>query len=297
MNSVLHVMPRDIEALRLLFELHFATIDCMQHAIYQNRNIAQRRLSGMAKMGLLNHIGIALESRGQPTKAYFLNRAKRKELNQALGFNLSPRNLETLGKLQETDLRHQLALNSFLARLYGNTKHIGIRFRFIGEYHQQETGNRSFHAIEDEVRDPMAKGKQIRFRRDSVFCLENQRGSALFELEYDRGTEVLKSPRRRSVTLHRKVAIFLQSIQEKRFQRYSSPQFFNQPFNISRLLVVTTTNRRLENLIQALSDLDMRGIVLLTSEERIGTKDPLGEIWTVISQDKTPIRKSLISKE
>ena len=296
MKSILRVMPRDIEALSLLYQFHFATIDDMKLAIYKNWNVAQRRLQGLAKLGLIRELGITLENRGRPTKVFFLNRAKRGQLSKTLNQELSIRNLESASGLQDQNLRHHLGINSLLCRLIGNCTNQKVQVRFIGEYHRTETGEMNRHAIEDEVRDPLAKGKQVRYRRDAIIKLSTQRGSALFELEYDRGTEVLKSPSRRTVTLHRKVAIFLQSIKEKRFQRYCRPEFFNSRFNVSRLLLVTTTEARLRNFIDSISDLNTQGIVLATSEERLSQQSLLSKAWFAMNQSGQAEQRSLLGE-
>ncbi len=297
MKTTLHVMPRDIQALALLYQLHLATTEQMRAAIYGNRNVAQRRMQGMEKLGLLSHLGITLENRGQPTKVYFLNRRKRSAIKNLLNQDISIRNLERGISHVESDLRHQLGMNSILATFYGSADDRKLGFRFIAEYQKLETADRNVHATEDSVQDPMSKGRRAEFRRDAIFTLSTKRGTALFELEYDRGTEVIRSPGRRAVTLHRKIALFLQSIKEKRFKRYSRPEFFGTTFNISRLLIVTTSEERIERIHNSISDLDTRGIVMASWADRIESEGPLSNVWMKIGAKESLDPISLIANE
>ena len=295
MKTALHVTPRDLEALRLLYRLHFATIRQMQAAIYHNWVVSQRRLACLSKTGLINHLGVALENRGRPLRVYFLNARKRTLLSNLTGQHLDARNLEKASALEEGRLHHLLGINTVICELYRSAKNHNLNLSFITENHRNESSPHRLHAIEDEVTDPHQRAKTIRFRRDAVFCVETPQGKGLFELEYDRGTEVIKATRPRLISIHRKAAIFLESIRSRRFQRYGRSEYFDHPFQVSRLLFITTTRARQANIVRALSDLDTRGIIYASNQDDFAPFDLVKETWQVVKQTQKPLYQALVN--
>lgn len=150
--------------------------------------------------------------------------------------------------------------------------------------------NGPIHPLTCKIRDPANRSRMVGVRRDAVCCVGVGKNKALFELEYDRGKESITSSGIRAVTLVRKISIFMQGLKEQAFQRYSTPQFFDYPFRTSRLLVITSSNERLHNLLSACHEQKTGGMVYLTTIERVTPEGVFDPIWAVPADGQVQYR-------
>jgi hypothetical protein len=287
------VTERDIEAISLIYRLHFVTIEQARMCVYKNRNVAQRRLSLLQRSGFLLSFPLSGNKKGHPTKVYYLNPKARSEIRRLLGDELVGGNIHSSPPDNLLVGRHHLELNSVLAAFIAGADSKGYELSFVPEYWvPPKGGGRSF--LVDETADPRNGARRIRYRRDAVLCVGAGEGKALFELEYDRGAEVIRSKGGRKVTVARKLEIFLQSIRERRFERYAKPEYFGYPFRVSRLLVVTTSETRLSNIVRVGRDINTHGLVYLTTLERLNSSTVFGPIWEVPDSQESVSRKGLV---
>jgi len=273
------VTARDLDLLRIAYQFHFITIEITKTCVFSNRNVAQRRLATIEKIGYLRSFPLSGGRRGQPTKVYYLNGRLKAELGKMLGQDLDRKNIP--GKPPENAFvtRHCLELNTVLSAFIAATRKRGYSFEFLPEYWVAPSGNLGILA--DESKDPANRSRMVRYRRDAVCCVGTERGKGLFEIEYDRGQEAVQSPGLRKITVGRKIMVFLESVKERRFERYGGPVFFDHTFNVSRLLLITTSEERLNNIARFCLETGTHGLVYLTTADKIRPDLLFGAIWTV----------------
>jgi hypothetical protein len=289
------VTERDIEAISLIYRLHFVTIELARICVYQNHNVAQRRLSLLQRSGLLLAFPLAGKGKGHPTKVYYLNPKAIRKIRELLGDELIRGNIQNSPPDNLLVARHLLELNSVLAAFIAGARAEGHELSFVPEYWVSPKGSsRSFLAY--ETADPRNGARRIRSRRDAVVSVGTEKGKALFELEYDRGAEVIESKGHRKITVARKLEIFLQSIRERRFERYARPEYFGYPFRVSRLLLVTTSETRLSNIVRVSKEINTHGLVYLTTLERLNESTVFGPIWEVPDSRDSVSRKALVNQ-
>ena len=290
------ITPRDVDFLRLQYRMGFMTIEQAEACVYGNRNVAQRRLSALEAEGTLFSFPLSNGRKGQPTKVYYLNHKNRQALSAILQLDLNGRNIPKTPPENTLVARHSLELNSVLASFIAGTKARSYAFDFIPEY-WSGAGLVNGSQLADEVQNPSGGPGMIHFRRDAVCCIGTQKGKALFEIEYDRGKEAISGGSSRKITVANKIAVFLQSLKEGRFERYSTPEYFNHPFKVSRLLLVTTSEERLQNIARICQELDTHGLVHLTTLDQVHPETVLGSIWRVPESGSISIRKLVSDHE
>lgn len=273
------VKRRDIEAVRLAYDLQYLSIEQATVCLYENWNVAQRRLAKLEKCGLLVSFPMPDGDRGRPTKVYFLNRKARHKLELLLSHELDVANISASTPQNVLVAQHHIELNNVLCAIISAAKAHGLSFEYIPEYRASHGHGRTIRILDQKAWDPINPRRLVRYRRDAVCCLGTENGKALFEIEYDRGKEVLEGSAWRRITIARKIAIFLDSLKHRHFERYSGKNFFDYPFQVSRLLIVTNSVTRLNNVAKLCFSLNTHGLVYLTTLHQISESTVLGPIW------------------
>jgi len=153
-------------------------------------------------------------------------------------------------------LRHFLQLNDFrivLTQACENSADVEL-LGFIPEYYGQKTekgGVRKY--IRDVIFDIQDLSQKINHTPDGVFALQKGDKPALFFVEIDRGTEVLTNEDKGFL---KAIRFYLNSLvdEEHKYQRYQE-DFHCGSFQVFRVLFLTTSEKRLENMRQAVSQL------------------------------------------
>jgi hypothetical protein len=182
---------------------------------------------------------------------------------------------------------HLLELNTVLAAFLAGASARGYYFRCIPEYCAMASPHGPVHPLTSKVRDPANRSRMVTVRRDAVCCIGVGQGKALFEMEYDRGKESITTGGIRAVTMVRKISIFMQGLKEQAFQRYSASLFFDYPFRTSRLLVITSSDERLRNLLSVCQAQKTGGMVYLTTVDRVTPESVFDPIWLVPADGQT----------
>lgn len=279
-----NVTDRDVKALRAIYHFKFCTIEQARLAVYKNRNVAQRRLAALELTGLLRSFAASNGDQGHPTKVFFLNQRRFNVLTELFNEDVFRRAIPKEAPANVTANLHLLDLNTVLAHFIAACNEAGLGLELVPEYMVTGYGQSAKSLLLDEVKDPDNRRKTVKYCRDAVLCIESPKASGLFEVEYDRGKETILSTTNRKITVVRKVAIFLESLRAKRFQRFAKPAFFGRSFGASRLLIITTSQRRVSNILEACSTLDTHGLVYITTIGELTRIGPLGGIWTVPDQ-------------
>ena len=108
------VTARDCTAIRLVYEFHYLTIEHARKRIYDNANVAQRRMAVLEKDGWLLSLPVSGGLRGQPTKAYYINWRRKKAIEAILGEELLSCNIPRTPPENVLVTAHLLELNSVL---------------------------------------------------------------------------------------------------------------------------------------------------------------------------------------
>jgi Replication-relaxation len=150
-------------------------------------------------------------------------------------------------------LKHFLAINDFRILItracqQSNLNLLGFIPEYIGEKTKEGYVKKY---IRDKVSDlAPTVNREYSHTPDAVFALEKDGRPALFFLEIDRGSEVVSDPEKGFL----KCIVFYQHYwQEKKWQRYQDD--FVKEFKTFRLLVVTTSSERLQNMREAVTRL------------------------------------------
>jgi len=137
--------------------------------------------------------------------------------------------------------------------------------------------------IRDVVADAAHRGRRIVHTPDAVFALERNGTPALFFLEIDRGTEVLNDAERGVLKAFRFYLKYLLA-KDVPYQRYQDDFGARQAFKGFRVLFVTTSKKRLENMRALGSQLDIKPasakrFLWLTTAESVDEVRILGQVW------------------
>ena len=150
-------------------------------------------------------------------------------------------------------LKHFLAINDFRILITKACQESDLNLLgFIPEYIGEKTKEGYVKKyIRDKVSDIMfSADREYSHTPDGVFSLEKDGKPALFFLEIDRGSEIVADPEKGFLKC---VVFYLHYWREKKWIRYNED--FQREFRTFRLLVVTTSNERLQNMREAVTGL------------------------------------------
>lgn len=182
-------------------------------------------------------------------------------------------------------LRHFLQLNDFrivLTQACEASADIEL-LGFIPEYVGEQTEGKGVHKyIRDVVCDVQDLSQKLSHTPDGVFALQKEGKPALFFVEVDRGTEVLSQEDKGFLKAVRFYLNYLIDEQQP-YQRYRQ-DFGCEMFKGFRVLFVTTSEKRLENMRQAVSALPFhrsqaKRFIWLSTLEQMTPERMFGEEW------------------
>jgi hypothetical protein len=143
-------------------------------------------------------------------------------------------------------LRHFLAINDFRILITQTCENAPISLLgFIPEYIGEKT--KEGH-VKKYLRDTV---KEYSHTPDAVFALEKDGNTALFFLEIDRGLETVSDAEKGFLKC---VIFYLHYFLARKYERYESD--FYTSFKSVRTLIITPSQKRLEYMRQAVTNLD-----------------------------------------
>jgi hypothetical protein len=119
---------------------------------------------------------------------------------------------------------------------------------------------------------------------DGVFMLRKNDRTALFCIENDCGTEVIKSPTYSSDDIENKCLRYLEQFESNNVKLYES--YLTETFNRFRVLLICTNIRRLDTISNLLADEKFHFIWLTTISE-FNKQGICGGIWNVPSLNES----------
>lgn len=158
---------------------------------------------------------------------------------------------------------------------------------FLPEY----IGKLTPHGRQKHLRDVATdqQGSSITHTPDGVFALGRSGSSAaLFFLEADRGTEVLSDPNRGFLKM---VRFYLNHLAGSEYQKHKRDFDVSADFSLFRVLVVTTSTRRLKNMQGAAQSLAFqpahaKRFIWLAAADAITDRNFLTTKWLSLADDQ-----------
>lgn len=274
--------PRDAEVLGSLAEYRYLTVSQLERLHFASAQTARRRLRLLAQAELLKLVEVATVSERIAT----LTTSGAQALAEQSGLPI-----EVGGGRPQNPLfmQHHLAAAEFRIRLAAAcTARSDLKLAgFLPEHLTRPSrSGQPTKYLRDEVQ-PFGGEALLAHTPDGVFALERSGQLALFFLEVDRGTEVLGSP---DHGVGKIVRFYLRYLVSGRFQRYRSDFGATGDFRGFRMLLVTTSQQRRENIRQrcgriAFDPPAAKRFIWLATESLLMEGDPLACQW--VSLDPT----------
>lgn len=162
-------------------------------------------------------------------------------------------------------LEHTLAVNDIRVAFTISARSLGYSFEWIPEW--------ELKALKEKVRDPEKPGKFLPINPDGYFILRDHNRKARFCVEADRATET----NRRWKDKARGYVEYVQTGQY--FKRYNAESL--------RVLTVTTSQKRLENLLTATKAVKGASFFWFTTKDKISNTNVITDmIWKKDSQQE-----------
>lgn len=272
---------RDLELLGSLCNYRYLSVSQLHTLHFPSRQTAYRRLRALTNLGYLKLFTVPTI----PERLYYLPRQGAATLADHLGMELSdlPWSQSARQPKDYYFLRHFLALNDFRIALSQASEASEIKLLgFIPDYEATKTPRGGLHRhIRDEVPDVTHHAKPIAHTPDAAFGLKKGGKPALFFLEIDRGTEVVSDPSRGFL---KAVLFYLNYWKAGRYHRYETEFESPNPFKAFRLLVVTTSEARIETMREATTRLPFpdpapKRFFWATTPDRIDPDTLFQPIW------------------
>ena len=273
------ITERDIDVLRWIALLkHLSTSLIAQFFFNGNNKVARRRLNRLStNNGFLKWIEKPSASQGRWERIYYLNKQYREEIRCLL----KTEDIICYSPPQNpVFVNHDLEIARFLLCLKTTCEiHGGYSFScFLG--HQARSLERNWHEKESL---PFIGRKKASFIPDSMIVLHGKKGKALLFLEIDTGNESITGSFRNTANFSKKLKAYMDYLDCQGYRSLSKK--LNYEFKGFRVLVVTTPSRmnKLEGLCENISS---RGVVWITTFDKVNTKKIFSPIWLVPCSNK-----------
>lgn len=270
---------RDGDILRDVYKHRYLSVSQIQRLHFPSLQTAYRRMRALAQLNLVASFSVP-------------------NINEAI-FGLKSKGLDLLSSVEGVErsdlkwqesagtpkdyyfMKHFLAINDFRITLRESCKlHdielLGFIPEYYGERNEKGIGEKY---IKDMIQDKSPKREQVSHTPDGVFALKKGDKQLLFFLEIDRGTEVIGDP---NVGVLKSLRFYIGYLMENKYQRFTK-DFGGRDFKGFRVLFVTTTQARLQNIRTACNSLDVppkaKQFIWLAPTERITDQTLLQSIW------------------
>ncbi|HEX2897450.1 MAG TPA: replication-relaxation family protein [candidate division Zixibacteria bacterium] len=270
---------RDGDVLLSIYKHRFLTITQIQRMHFPSMQTAYRRIRLLKQQELLSDFTIPNIEESIIT----VSRRGLVEVAGLLGVDMKElSSTETKSKPKDYYfMRHFLAINDFRIQLDLDSSAAGIKvLGFIPDYLGERTPQGGVSRYIRDVVCDIEKGREeVSHTPDGVFVLEREDKAALFFLEIDRGTEGISHPEK---GVFKAIRFYTNYLISGQYQRYSK-DFNKESFKGFRVLFVTTSRERIENIRQSISGLEApiksKLFVWLSTFEKLNESGIFGRIW------------------
>lgn len=269
---------KDSEILKTIAEHRILTSGQMTVLLGRNKQALRRKLSELENQGhLLAQLHELGHGRGRPDRLFSLTKQGIDILkSQGILAEKTPYEKVLAESISAVD--HQLMVNWFRIHLGYLEKLLNrIKVRFLSDNSPFLPEDEYGHCfITNFVAD--AAGKRI-FTPDGVFTITDttENKSLLFFLEADCGSEPLASSERHLKDVRQKIANYGSYFDNIRYKRYE--EFWNCRLNGFRLLFLTNSLSRLNNLCRLVREMPPSEFIWLAQSQAMLKEGVSGNIW------------------
>jgi hypothetical protein len=260
----MRLTDRDRRIIEVVYQLRFLTRDQIKKLEFEKGSMTacQRRLSLLFHNGYLTAVHKPITTGyGSSKRIYCLSRKGAALISHLYGENEAGKIKwdEKQNKVEHFFIEHNLAIND-------------VRIAFLksakadGDYNLFWFSEKEVKAWKEKVDDPENSGKTLAITPDSFFYLLGQKKKAYYFLEIDRATEANRRWRD-------KIRGYVEYIKSGKYQ---------QRFQTSalRVLTVTTSDKRMANLIKTTQSVENAYFFLFSTFDRIKGKNIIFDpIW------------------
>ncbi len=277
------VTERDVDLLLSLYKYRYLTSSQVRRLHFPSQQTANRRIRALEDA---LYVGAAFVP-GLEERLVCLKRKGADVVAERL--RVVPEKLGWKKKLELPKdpyfVRHFAAVNDFRIALSAacEARDDLSLLGFIPEYEGARTPKGIVRKyLRDVVSDIRSPHDKITHTPDGVFALRKNGKTALFFLEVDRGTETIADGENGFM---KTIRFYLNYLAEGGFERYGADFSITEPFRVFRVLVVTTSLRRLENMRTAGGALAFepdaaKRLIWVTAEAAVACGNLLSSVWT-----------------
>jgi len=248
----MRLTERDKRVIEWVYLFRFLTMDQIKLLEFENvsKTACQRRLTLLYHNKYLSAINKPTHAGfGSSKRAYCLS----KRGKDVISFMYDGTDLKTIKWNEKNNqveiyfLEHTLAVNDIRVAFTVSARSLGYELEWIPEW--------ELKTLKERVRDPERSGKFLPITPDGYFILKDNNREARFSVEADRATET----NRRWKDKVRGYVEYVKTGQY--FRRYNAESL--------RVLTVTTSPKRLENLSTTTKDVEGASFFWFTTEDKI----------------------------
>ncbi|MFH1681497.1 MAG: replication-relaxation family protein [Candidatus Eisenbacteria bacterium] len=279
---------RDMDLLLSVYKYRYLSTSQLQGLHFPSLQTTNRRLRLLADGGFLS----TFRSPGIDERLVMLAKKGAEAVAETLLVPFEALGWEG-GRREPKDyyfLRHFLAVGDFRIALtracerMPDVKLLGFIPEHLGEKKPRGGVQKYIREVVADIDRPRGK---IAHTPDGVFALEKGGRAALFFLEVDRGTEVLTNPERGFLKTLR---FYLNYLVSEEYQRYREDFGVGEPFKAFRVLVVTSSAKRLENIRTVGGRVDFRPahakrFIWLVDEGGVSEETAFSSIWSSLDPE------------
>ena len=246
----MRITERDRELIRIIAEFSCMTSVQISKYFEMNIKVCQRRLRKLHKSGYLQKRLVPSTTPGASPLLYFLGQHG----VALLGMPISRPRLNR-------HFTHMQQCTDIMLDIFLSFQKVGdIKFRLLPE-----------HIIRSE-------NQHNGTIPDGSFSLNKEDKSALFLIEYDAETEILKSPTHNE-DIESKIIRHVEIFKNNSIQFYSN--YYEHAFQRFRLLYLTNTEKRLNSISKIVAEHDKYGFFLITTLTKLRKNGVDDSIWFV----------------
>ncbi len=277
---------RDLEVVLDLYKYRYLKTSQIQQLYFPSLQTANRRMRSLIDQKLVKHFSVP----NVAERIYHISQRGASLVANQLGVTAEDLNWSknTRAPKDYYFMQHFLGINQFRIDLNQACQNSPVELLgFIPEYFgSKHLSGRITKHIKDFVFDARNPRDKITHTPDAVFALQRDDKPALFFLEIDRGTEVLTNPYKGFLKMSR---YYINYAKERKFKSYEQ-EFNCSQLHLFRLLIITTSEQRLNNMRQAAtrhhsSSANVLRYFWLTTFDKVSVETMWYDIW--LSLDKS----------
>jgi len=260
----MRLTERDKRVIEWVYLFRFLTRDQIKLLEFEKASITacQRRLSLLYHNKYLSAIQKPAHAGYGSSKRVYCLSQRGKEVISFVHDGMDPKNIKWNKKNNQVEiyfLEHTLAVNDVRVAFTISARSLGYMLKWIPEW--------ELKALKEKVRDPENPGKSLAVTTDGYFILKGEGKEARFFIEADRATET----NRRWKDKIRGYVEYVKTGQY--YKRYKAESL--------RVLTITTTQERLENLLATTKNVKGASFFWFTTKEKILNRNVIIDpIWT-----------------